>query len=153
MNILLLKLQLLLKAELALAKAEARRRTRQGVMMALSLIFLGLGLVFVNIGLYQEFADAMLNARAAFTVAAINLAFAAVPALLVRLDRPNPEEQAIQAFRDLAWQELSQQGKQWQDQAKGVSQLLSLAQGKGGNALALAPLLALLTRLLKKRAG
>ncbi len=162
MNDLIVKLRILARAEVTLFKADAQRRTNQAILAAISVGCIFVALIFVNMGAFFTLVESDIDSRAAFILAAVNLALAIVPFLLRRQAKPGPEETMVREIREMAADEVSKDlqsiGDEISSVGAGIKQLkagISSFSGGGGGGMggvmgALGPVLPLLIDLLKK---
>ncbi len=158
MEELTVKLRILARAEMTLLRADAHRRTNRLLLSVLSIGCVLVALVFVNVGAFFLLTDADGNARAAFVLAAVNLAIGAIPFFMGRSIKPSAEEQMVREIREMAAAEISRDVKSVSDELSGlvesVKQLQAgisgLAGGRVSAITALGPLVPIVVDLLKK---
>ena len=155
---LAVKLRILARAEMTLFKADANRRANRLLLSVLSIGCVLVALVFINVGAFFLLTDADGDARAAFILAAVNLALGAIPFAIGRNSKPSPEEQMVREIREMAAAEISRDiaavGDELNSVATSIKQfqagISGLAGGGFGSIAALGPLIALVVDLLKK---
>lgn len=150
------KLRILARAEMTLLKADAHRRTNRLLLHTLAIGCLLVALVFVNLAVFFLLTESEVNANAAFTLAGINLALAAIPFFMARSAKPGSEEQMVREIREMAAEEitrdLSRVSGEVQEVVDAAKQFRRGLTGGGGGALsAVGPLLPMLLDLLRKR--
>jgi hypothetical protein len=159
MNELIVKLRILARAEVTLFKADAQRRSNAAALTAISLGCILVALIFVNMGFFFTLTESEIDSKAAFILAAGNLALAVVPYLFRRQAKPGPEEEMVREIREMAADEVSKDISSITDEiasvGAGIKQLKSgissfSGGGMGGAMGALGPALPLVIDLLKK---
>ena len=156
----LLKLRILAKAETTLIKANARRAAARGRLYALALGLLLLTVIMVNLAAYQYLSETMSEAAAALVIAGVNAALAVAMLIYAASIKAGPEEDMVQDIREMAMTELSADLEVVKDEfnqaisdleniKSGVSKALGMFRG-GGSAGSIAPVLGLITSMLKK---
>ena len=156
MNELIAKLRIFLRAEITLFKADARRRSNRVMFMAVALACFLVALSFVNVGAFFMLTDADTEARAAFTLAVVNMLVAIIPAFLARNIKPGPEEDMVREIREMALDEINRDvesvSKEVAAIGNSVKQVRDSFSMVGSSSLpALGSLLPLLINLLKKK--
>lgn len=158
MNVLLSKAKIVMQAEGTLLKAQAQRRTNSLLLTGIAIGLMLIALVFVNIGIFFYFAESVVEAKAAFGLAGLNLGLGAIPFILSKRQRPNQAEQMVQEIRDMMMNDIANDTQQATSDVKAVvSTVKTLKSGVsalgGGHSgmLAALPLLTMLIDVLKKR--
>lgn len=156
MNELIAKLRIFFRAEMTLFKADARRRSNHVMFMAVALACFLVALSFVNVGAFFMLTDADAEARAAFTLAAVNMLVAFIPVFLARNIKPGPEEDMVREIREMALDEINRDvesvSKEVAAIGNSVKQVRDSFSVFGSSSLpALGSLLPMLINLLKKK--
>jgi hypothetical protein len=157
----LMKIRILIKAETTLLKASARRAGMRGRLYAVAIGLVLLTVVMVNLAAYQFLAETISPATAALIVGVVNAVLAVIVMVMATRIQPGPEEDMIKEIRELALTELSADMdvvKEEFNQVKndlgkvktGVSSALGMFKSGGAGISSMAPILGLITSMLKK---
>jgi HAMP domain-containing protein len=157
----LMKIRILVKAETTLLKASARRAGMRGRLYAVAIGLILLTVIMVNLAAYQYLSETRSAAVAALIVAIVNAVLAVIVIVMAVRIEPGPEESMVREIRELALTELSADmnavkeefGQVKNDLEKvknGVSSALGMFKSGGAGIGSLAPILGLITSMLKK---
>ena len=157
----LMKIRILIKAETTLLKASARRAGMRGRLYAVAIGLILLTVIMVNLAAYQYLSETRSAAVAALIVGFVNAVLAVIVIVMAMRIQPGPEEGMVEDIRELALTELSADMdavKEEFTQVKndlgkiktGVSSALGMFKSGGAGIGSLAPILGLITSMLKK---
>jgi hypothetical protein len=157
----LMKIRILIKAETTLLKASARRAGMRGRLYAVAIGLILLTVIMVNLSAYQYLSETRSAAAAALIVGFVNAVLAVIVIVMAMRIEPGPEEDMVRDIRELALTELSADMdavKEDFTQVKndlgkiktGVSSALGMFKSGGAGVSSIAPILGLITSMLKK---
>jgi len=157
----LMKIRILIKAETTLLKASARRAGMRGRLYAVAIGLFLLTVVMVNLAAYEYLSETRSAAAAALIVSLVNGVLAVIAIVMAMRIQPGPEEAMVQEIRELALAELSAdmdavkedfvQVKNDLEKIKnGVSSAFGMFKSGGAGVGSVAPILGLITSMLKK---
>ena len=130
-------------------------------LFALAIGLLLLTVVMVNISAFEYLSETMSEAASAALMAGVNAILALIAIVVAVRMQPGPEEAMVQDIREMALTELSADLDGVKDEfnrisgdlntiRSGVSQALGLLKPGGSSVASLAPVLGLITTMLKK---
>lgn len=157
----ILKLRILAKAETTLMKANARRAATRARLFAMAIGLLLLTVVMTNVAAFEFLSETMSEAAAAGLMALVNGILAIIVIFAATRVQPGPEEDMVKDIREMALTELTADIDGVKDEfnrvstdlnkiRSGVSQALGFLRPGGSTGGSIAPLLGLITAMLKK---
>ena len=157
----LMKIRILAKAETTLLKASARRAGARGRLYAIAIGLFLLTVIMINLAAYQYLSETRSAAGAALIVGLVNAALAVIAIVMAMRIQPGPEEDMVKDIRELALTELSadidavkdefaEVGNDLKKIKAGVTSALGVFKTGGAGIGSLAPVLSLITSMLKK---